>query len=346
MNSAKNAPKVLKETKNKIHVDFDRTSKWTKFKIKYLSTRFLTQAIFKLFRVIILLGMCYIILNPFFSKIATSFMSPEDFMDVTVKYIPKHATFDTYKQLITENEYWRCVFNTGTLSLACALIQTFVCSLVGYGFAKYKFRGSGILFAMVMVTLMVPPQTIEFSLFLMFKDFNPYGLLELFGVAETSRRLLDTIWPFIILSLTGLGLKNGLYIFMMRQFYRGVPDELEESAYIDGSGPIKTFFKIILPISIPMMITIFLFSFSWQWTDNFYTQLFYTSNTSSKVLAYFAEVPKAMLKAIEDSGVDRVLYEQSIMHTCGLLIIAPLIIIYLFCQRYLIQGIERSGITG
>ena len=346
MNSAKNAPKVLKETKNKIHVDFDRTSKWTKFKIKYLSMRFLTQAIFKLFRVIILLGMCYIILNPFFSKIATSFMSPEDFMDVTVKYIPKHANVDTYKQLIAENEYWRCMFNTGTLSLACALIQTFVCSLVGYGFAKYKFRGSGILFAMVMVTLMVPPQTIEFSLFLMFKDFNPYGLLELIGVAEKSRRLLDTIWPFIILSLTGLGLKNGLYIFMMRQFYRGVPDELEESAYIDGSGPMKTFFKIILPISIPMMITIFLFSFSWQWTDNFYTQLFYTSNTSSKVLAYFAEVPKTMLKMIEDSGVDRVLYEQSIMHTCGLLIIAPLIVIYLFCQRYLIQGIERSGITG
>ncbi|MBE6618334.1 MAG: carbohydrate ABC transporter permease [Ruminococcaceae bacterium] len=346
MNSAKNTPKVLKETKGKIQVDFDRTSKWTKFKIKYLSTRFLTQTIFKLFRTIILLGMCYIILNPFFSKIATSFMSPEDFMDVTVKYIPKHATLDTYKQLITENEYFRCVFNTGILSLACAFIQTFVCSLVGYGFAKYKFRGSGILFAMVMITLMVPPQTIEFSLFLMFNDFNPYGIFEMIGIAEESRRLLDTVWPFIILSLTGLGLKNGLYIFMMRQFYRGVPDELEESAYIDGSGPVKTFFKIILPISIPMMITIFLFSFSWQWTDNFYTQLFYTSNTSSHVLAYFAEVPNSMLKAIEDSGVDRVLYEQSVMHTCGLLIIAPLILIYLFCQRYLIQGIERSGITG
>ncbi len=342
MNSAKTNSKVLKESKNKIHVDFDRTSKWTKFKIKYLSTRFLTQLIFKLFRVTILLGMCYIILNPFFSKIASSFMSPEDFMDVTVKYIPKHPNIDTYKELIKENSYWRCVFNTGTLSLACALIQTFVCSLVGYGFAKYKFKGSGILFALVMVTLMVPPQTIEFSMFLMFKDFDILGLFGATGIGTV--RLLDTIWPFIILSLTGLGLKNGLYIFMMRQFYRGVPDELEESAYIDGSGPIKTFFKIILPISIPMMITIFLFAFSWQWTDNFYTQLFYTSNTSSYVLAYFADVPDTLKEVIKET--ESVLYEQSIMHTCGLLIIAPLIIIYLFCQRYLIQGIERSGITG
>ncbi len=342
MNSANTNSKVLKESKNKIRVDFDRTSAWTRFKIKYLSTRFLTDVIFKLFRVIILLGMCYIILNPFFSKIASSFMSPEDFMDVTVKYIPKHPNVDTYKEIIVQNSYWRCVFNTGTLSLACALIQTFVCSLIGYGFAKYKFKGSGLLFACVMITMMVPPETIRFSIFLMFKDFDIFGLLELMGVGPI--RLLDTIWPFIILSLTGLGLKNGLYIFMMRQFYRGVPDELEESAYIDGSGPIKTFFKIILPISIPMMITIFLFSFSWQWTDNFYTQLLYTSNTSSYVLAYFADVPATLEEVIMETG--GTLYRQSIMHTCGLLIIAPLIIVYLFCQRYLIQGIERSGITG
>lgn len=342
MNSAKTNSKILKESKNKIRVEFDRTSAWTRFKIKYLSTRFLVNVVFKLFRVIILLGMCYIILNPFFSKIASSFMSPEDFMDVTVKYIPKHPNIDTYKEVIVQNSYWRCVFNTGTLSLACALIQTFVCSLIGYGFAKYKFKGSGLLFACVMITMMVPPETIRFSLFLMFKDFDIWGIMELMGVGPI--RLLDTIWPFIILSVTGLGLKNGLYIFMMRQFYRGVPDELEESAYIDGSGPIKTFFKIILPISVPMMITIFLFSFSWQWTDNFYTQLFYTSNTSSYVLAYFADVPNTLEEIIAETG--GTLYRQSIMHTCGLLIIAPLIIIYLFCQRYLIQGIERSGITG
>jgi multiple sugar transport system permease protein len=156
-------------------------------------------------------------------------------------------------------------------------------------------------------------------------------------------KLLNTEAPFIILSLTAIGLKNGLYIFMMRQFYKGVPDELEESAYIDGSSVFKTYFKIILPISIPMMIAIFLFAFSWQWTDNFYTKLFYTSNTDSYVLAHFAKIPTSLM-AIDETHTT--LYGQSVLHTCGLLIIAPLIVIYLFCQRYLIQGIERSGITG
>ena len=342
MNSAKKDSKVLKETKRKIRVDFDRASAWQRFKIKYLSTHFLTKTIFKLFRFVILLGMCYIILNPFFAKISASFMSPEDFTDVTVKYIPKHLTLDTYKTIITENSYWRCVFNTGTLSLVCALIQTFVCSLVGYGFAKYKFKGSGILFGFVLLTMMIPPETIKFPMFLKFMEFDVYGVLKLIGVGPI--RLLDTSVPFVILSLFAIGLKNGLYIFMMRQFYKGIPDELEESAYIDGSSVFKTYFKIILPISIPMMITIFLFSFSWQWTDSFYTKLFYTSNTDSYVLAHFANIPGSLRAIADETG--STLFKESIYHTCGLLIIAPLIIIYLFCQRYLIQGIERSGITG
>ena len=344
MNSANTNSKVLKESKNKIRVEFERTSKWTRFKTKYLSMHFLTTVIWKIFRYVILLGMCYIILNPFFAQISVSFMSPEDFMDVTVKYIPKHFTLDTYKAVILENNYLEAVINTGFISIVCAVLQTFVCSFVGYGFAKYKFKGSGFLFTMVLVTMMVPTQTIKYALFLQFKNFDILGLFELFGLGKIS--LLNTMWPFVILSLTGIGLKNGLYIFMMRQFYRGVPDELEESAYIDGSSVVKTFFKIILPISIPMMITIFLFAFSWTWTDNFYSQTFYTNNLEVQTLGYFAEIPKSIDAFIKETGTGGDFYRQAVYQTCGILIILPLVAIYLFCQRYLIQGIERSGITG
>ena len=129
---------------------------------------------------------------------------------------------------------------------------------------------------------------------------------------------------------------------MMRQFSRGVPDELEESAYIDGSGTFGTFMRIILPQSIPMMITIFLFSFSWQWTDNFYTNLFFTSSGPT-LMPDIVAIPKSLF--IKDFAAATA-YEAAIRNTCGLLIIAPLVIIYLFCQRYLVQGIERSGIVG
>jgi multiple sugar transport system permease protein len=133
----------------------------------------------------------------------------------------------------------------------------------------------------------------------------------------------------------------------MRQFYRGVPDELEESAYIDGSSVTRTFFKIILPISIPMMSTIFVFAFSWTWTDNFYSMTFYTNNQSVQTLAYFAQdVPESLTQLIKDSGAAGALYQPTIKNTCAILVGFPLVIIYLFCQRYLIQGIERSGITG
>ena len=147
----------------------------------------------------------------------------------------------------------------------------------------------------------------------------------------------------VILSIGGIAFKNGLYIFMMRQFFKGVPDELEEAAYIDGENTFGTFVKIILPISIPMMITIFLFAFSWQWTDNFYTELFYNTQNSKLLMPDIVKVPKSLA---DPSFAGYNLYSSAIYNTAALLIIMPLLIVYLFCQRHLVQGIERSGIIG
>ncbi len=350
MNNVQSSPKVVKESKNKIRVDFDRTDKWTRFKLKYFSTTFLVSFVWYIFRFILLLGISYVILQPYFSKIAASFMSRDDFVDVTVKLIPKYPTLDTYIAIIKDNKYFEAFLNTLELSLLCAVIQTFICCLIGYGFAKFKFRGNTILFYFVILTMVVPHSTLQLSMFMKFRYFDIFGIFNLLGggVFErfrilnfTSINFNNTYWPLIILSLCGLGFKNGLYIFMMRQFFRGVPDELEESAYIDGSGTFRTFITIILPLSIPMMITIFLFAFSWQWTDNFYTTVFYT--TSGPVL-----MPKvvAIPKSLDTAYAGQNMYESAIRSTCGLMIVAPLVVVYLFCQRYLIQGIERSGIVG
>jgi len=127
----------------------------------------------------------------------------------------------------------------------------------------------------------------------------------------------------------------------MRQFFAGVPDELEESAYIDGSGTFRTFLQIILPLSVPMMVTIFLFAFCWQWTDNFYTTVFFTTSGAT-LMPDVVAIPKSLDTAYAGQNM----YEQAIRSTCGLMIVAPLIVVYLFGQRYLMQGIERSGIVG
>lgn len=347
---APETPKVMKETKNTIRVEFDRTSKWTRFKIKYLSVNFLQNVVWGLFRFLLLLGISYVIIQPFFAKIASSFMSPEDFVDVTVKLIPRYPSLDTYKAIITDLKYFEALFNTLTLSLACAVIQTFICCLIGYGFAKFKFKGNKILFFLIIFTMVVPHETLQLSLFMKFRYFDIFGIFNLLGggvferfkvIGFTSINFNNTYWPLIILSLGGLAFKNGLYVFMMRQFFRGVPDELEESAYIDGSGVFRTFMTIIIPLSVPMMITIFLFTFSWQWTDNFYTTVFFTTSGAT-LMPDVVGIPKSL----DTQYAGQNMYESAIRNTCGLMILAPLIVIYLFAQRYLIQGIERSGITG
>ena len=343
MQNIEKRPRIIKESKNKIRTDFKRTDLSERMKIKYLSTRFLGEVIFKLFRFVLLFGIAFVIIFPFISKISASFMHMNDFADVTVRLIPKNPTLDTYKAIISENGYWRAFFNTALLSVICGVIQTFVCCVIGYGFAKYKFRGNKILFALVIFTMIVPHGVLQGAIF---RYFNTFGIT---GIPFTNIqtpflyvRLTDTFAPLILLSLGGLAFKNGLFIFMMRQFFKGVPDELEESAYIDGSGVFQTFVKVILPLSVPMMITIFLFSFSWQWTDDFYSSLLFNN---MNLMGSINQVPQSLshqMSAFPASDM----FTSAIQFTCGLLILLPLIIMYLFCQRLLIQGIERSGITG
>ena len=345
---------VMKETKNKIHVDYE--GKMT-FKEKFLSkikaSNTWITGVVTVFRFILMLGVSYVILYPFLSRIAGSFMTKEDIVDATVSLIPKHFTLDIYKYIIVENNYWSAFWNTALVSILSALIQTLIACLIGYGLAKFKFKGNSAVMLAVIVSMIIPHSALKLAFRQHFSRFDlmtvqSWGMKGIFELLfGRSIQLLDTFWPLALLSLCGLAFKNGLYIYLMRQFFKGVPDELEESAYVDGSGVFRTFFQIILPLSIPMMITIFLFSFSWQWTDEFYTSMFWMDQINKFYLMpdVYKSVPPSFLH-LEKTFAGWGLYKNVIQNTAGLLIIAPLVILYLFCQRYLVQGIERSGVVG
>ena len=358
-----NTPKITKESKNKIRVEFDRTPLKERLKAKFLNLYFFQQVAWIIFRMVLLVGISYVVLFPFISKIAGSFMSPEDFVDVTVRLIPKNFTLDIYKAVLFELDYWEAFTNTMIISLICALLQTFVCCLIGYGLAKFRFKGNSLIMMLVILTMIVPHQTLQLSMFMGFRYFDILGILsflsggasvgfmpdsfnellagiQILKLDDNALALTNTYWPLAILSATGLAFKNGLYIFMLRQFFTGVPDALEESAYIDGSGVFHTFFTIILPLSIPMMVTVFLFAFCWQWTDDFYTELFFT--TSKIVLMPdVVEIPTSL----KTDYAGQNMYYTAIRNTCGICIILPLVILYCFGQNFLVQGIERSGLT-
>lgn len=376
---------VKRETKNHIRADFDRSPLRQRLKARFINFYFISRIFIWIFRLVLMVGIAYIVLYPFLAKISGSIMARQDFVDATVRLIPKHFTLDIYRAIVSDLGYWSAFRNTLILSLTVAIIQTVICALVGYGFAKFKFKGRGFLFLLVILTIVIPHQTLQVSMYMGFRYFDILGIfrlfkgggIEFFGfnikdiganaaagkagwfagffeklnilpnslfgqeLSQRGLKLTDTYAPMILLSLSGLGFKNGLYIFLFRQFFRGIPDELEESAYIDGSGTFRTFVQIIFPLSIPMLITVFLFSFCWQWTDQFYTSVFFPTGNAKTLYKLVGVIPQSL----DTNYAGQRLYESAIMNTSGLMIIFPLVIIYVFLQRFLVQGIEQSGLA-
>ena len=356
MEMSNNTPVVTKDTKKKLRVDYEgKLTVKERLKKKLSESNTWIKAGVTVLRFILMLGISFVIIYPFIARIAGSFMPYEDVVDSTVAIIPKNPTLDTYKAIIAENHYFEALWNTAMLSLVCALIQTLISCWIGYGIAKFKFKGNKLIMALVVFTMIVPHNALSLSMKMHFSQFDVFsiitwgnkGLFEL--ILGNKIPLTNTFTPYILMSLGGLAFKNGLYIYLMRQFFKGVPDELEESAYVDGSGVFRTFFQIILPLSIPMMITIFLFSFSWQWTDEFYAGVFLTAGSSNKV--YMMPDVYVLVSQMQDIVIRKgwgglSIYKNVVQNTAGMMIIMPLIIMYLFCQKYLVQGIERSGLVG
>ncbi|MGN7761363.1 carbohydrate ABC transporter permease [Paenibacillus sp. 22594] len=314
------------------------------FATRLLSLERWKKWIWSLVRLILLAGLSFVILYPILQKISTAVKDKGDLYSPIVIWLPEHYTLDNFIKAIDIMDYWQALLNTFTLSTLTTLLTAISCALAGYGFARLKFKGSSLLFAGVILTILVPPITILIPVYLNLKDFSLLGLVPL--LTGKTVNLLNTYWPFILTSGTANSLKAGLYIFIFRQFFRGIPKEVEEAAYIDGAGVGKTFYRIMLPNAIPSIVTVLLFSFVWQWNDSFFTT---TYLTSSKVMATeLGSLPYNLASMLEDGANSKAdpFYLSMVQDTGILLAILPLIIIYLFVQRYFVESIERTGIVG
>lgn len=304
-----------------------------------------TPLLLALFRTVFIVGICFLILSPILTKISMSFMDQRDLYDRTVKSIPKHFTLSNYPEAIGLLDYWAAAGNTALLAGMSGLMQGFTCIVTGYGLARFQFKGRGLVFGLVIVSMVIPPQLILTPLYLNFQNFDPFGLISLF-TGGRGLRLIESFTPFLLLSLTATAARNGLYIFLARQFFRGFPREIDEAASIDGAGWARVFFRIMLPGASSIFIVIFLFAFVWQWNDSMYTFLFYTDfETIAKALtgleSQFAHIQ------VEGSALASNIGYYSIMRaTSMLLAILPLLGIYGVLQKKFILSIERTGIVG
>lgn len=295
-------------------------------------------------RIMLIAGLSFVILYPIFQKISTAIKDKSDLYSPVVVMIPENYTLDNFRHAISIMDYWKTLLNTLGLAGMTTILTAASCALAGYAFARLKFKGSNILFAGVILTILVPPTTILIPMYLNLKDFTLFGLIPLIRGGPVN--LLNSYWPFILTSLTANSLKAGLYIFIFRQFFRGIPKEVEEAAYIDGAGVGKTFTGIMLPNAVPSIVTVCLFSFVWQWNDSFFTT---TYLTSSKVMAtQLSSLPFNLARVLGAGDITESdpFYLSMVQDTGILLAILPLIILYLFVQRYFVESIERTGIVG
>ena len=299
------------------------------------------QWVYASFRAVIILGISYVILSPLIGIIASSFFSNADNYSPVVYLIPQNPTIERYQLAITRMDYWNVLVNMMIYVVGLTLIQLIICSMAGYGFARFNFPFKKILFACVIVTIVLPTHTIMYPLYTTFQTFNPLGLVGLFNQGN-SVNLLGTTWPVIIMTLFGVGLRSGLYIFIFNQFFRGLPREIEEAAVIDGAGNIRTYLQIMLPNAAPALVTVAIFGVVWQYNDNFFGRLFNVSDSillSRKISSLAATISN--VDQVRDPAIATLYVYAGVV-----MMILPLLLIYVFLQKHLIEGIERSGIVG
>jgi multiple sugar transport system permease protein len=287
-------------------------------------------------RAVLVIGICFVIVYPVFIKVTSSLMTLEDIVDSSARWLPIKPSFAGFRLAYELMNYPRSLLNSLWLAILVGVLQLASCSLVGYGLARFKFRGNGIIFGLAVFTLMVPQQMISIPLYLNFRFFN------FFGMSDRPINLLNTFWPFALTSGTAVGFRNGLLIFIMRQFFKGMPKDLEEAAYVDGAGPFKAFFTVMLPSAIPAMVIVFLFSFVWQWNDYLLTLTFLRN---SETLPIALQMLPERYFALEDSnGVTQ--YSTILNNAGSLMLMAPLILLYAVAQRFFLESVARTGIVG
>ena len=296
--------------------------------------------LFSIFKFIILMGISYIILGPVISIVSNAFYSPSDVYNPSVFLFPLNPNLDNFRLSFMRLGYWKTLGYSVVYVSAITLIQILIASMAGYGFARFDFPFKNLLFACVVITIVLPTHTIMLPLYQHFRNWDVLGIMN--AIFGHKVNLLSGETPMFLMTLLGTGLRSGLFIYIFRQFFRGLPKEIEEAAFIDGAGMFYTYFRIMLVNAMPSVVTVAVFSMVWQYNDMFYVRLF--SMPTSHNLTFRLSTIQATI-----SFVDRVrdpMISQLYVYAGVVLVLVPILLIYLILQKYFMEGVERSGIVG
>ncbi|MEG1886748.1 MAG: carbohydrate ABC transporter permease [Oscillospiraceae bacterium] len=289
-----------------------------------------------------LICISFVILYPLIYMLSMSFRSPEDFYDLTVIWIPKNFVLDNFKTIF-EAGFLKAMKNTSLISVVSSVLQVFVTALAGYGFARFKFKGNSVMFLIAIFTIVVPSQLLSIPNHMIMKNLDFFGIVQFITGAPSPINLLDTPWSFFVSAILGQGIRAGLFVLVFRQFFTGLPNELEEAAMIDGCGYAHTYFRIMLPNAKTSILVCFLFSLVWYWNDYYTPYVYLTNMRTLPVLLLDLRTSLQNILPIEQQTAH---YIIPIEQAACIFSILPLLILFIVAQKYFVQGIDKTGIVG
>lgn len=309
---------------------------------KYLKRKRAFDAVWPIARGLIVFGLCFIIIYPLLFMVSAAFRPRAEMNDPTIMWIPKHFILSNIVDAWKAMDFGNTLVNTLVLNIGCSILQVLTCALTGYGFARFKFKGKNILFFIVILMILVPSQIILIPQYMFFRYFNPLGIYH--AITGNYINFINTGVTMYLPALTANGIRAGLFIFLFRQSFRGLPKELEDAAYLDGCSPFRTFVQVMVPNAGSTFLTVFLLSVVWYWNDYYVSTSFFTDN---KTIALMLKNLDANLTRLIFGNETPNVRELIVWMEAGCLIsILPMLILYICLQKNFTEGIARSGLTG
>ena len=288
----------------------------------------------------------FIYLYPILHMITESFMTVSDLQDSSIHWIPSRLETGNYAQAVSLMDYWTSLWKSFVIAGLPTLCTLVSCSVTGYGLARYKFRGRGVILGVIILAFVLPRAVT------MIPTFQSYMQMH----------LINTIWSMVLPAILAQGLNAPIFILIFWQFFRMVPQSLVEASKIDGAGPARSFFAIALPSAVPAFITVGLFCFVWYWNESYLTTLYLNQklaavSSGSGSITPFWTTLTLQLQNFTDTQTMSSNYTSSTAATANsqietvkmaatLLTILPMMVIYFVLQRHFVESIDRTGITG
>ncbi|MDR2505682.1 MAG: carbohydrate ABC transporter permease [Oscillospiraceae bacterium] len=283
----------------------------------------------------LLIPIAFIFIYPILYMLTTSLMPKEDLLDSYTKWIPSSVYLKNYTDATLTLDYWKSLFKNLQIAILPTIAQTLICSMAGYGFARYKFPLKTMWMGVLLLSFLLPPQLTIMPNYVLF------GRLQLTG----------KIWAFIVPALLGVGFKAALCVLIFYNFHRQIPSSLIEAAEIDGATNLGAYFRIALPLSAPAVVVVVLFSFVWYWNETYLTQVYlgYASSRVGGLTTLMLELGKFQasyesIYSVLEASPNRL--NDAIRMAGTMISIVPLLLVYLVLQRQFIESVDKAGITG